>query len=587
MIEETSTSNEDTKIVKKETFLKYLEIGISVFPCDKYKKPVIKSWLDYQKRLATVEEVNEWYRTHKNIDAIAMCTGYLSGVCVVDIDNVFDPCINNNIDNTINVLLESCGHKTEKTLKKITSFTPRGGQHWWFKTPEVAPSNSTNSKHHVDIRGEGGYVLLPPSIAYDKTMLKKQKYVEGKYTFEKEITSLSEAIKSLEELPSGILKFLSTSSSKLSTEVHKRGNMSTAVHSFFKDGQRDNDLFKVGMSLIDGNCNVDLARECIKRLALSCGFDEAESQVKVDSALKREGRKHENLTEEIREWVMSTDGLFLSTDVHRCLQLSTRQEMKNCAEALRRLVDKGILEKDKKQNGKWRKKDVDETVMDLNQEILPTVDIWLPCNLHNIASLRPKNIMVIAGVSNTGKTAWLLNIARNNKNVYYFNSEMEIGELKEKLSSFEGGIKYFNHVTFLERSSNFSDVIRPDAINIIDFLEIHEEHYKMGLLIKEIHDRLGKGVCIIAIQKDKNKDFGVGGVSTLEKARLYINLDNEGSYQKAKIIKAKIIKDRTRNPNQAEMNYWITKGGTKIEPKSQWKNVNYEYPSIDTSEPPL
>jgi len=41
--------------------------------------------------------------------------------------------------------------------------------------------------------------------------------------------------------------------------------------------------------------------------------------------------------------------------------------------------------------------------------------------------------MVIAGVSNTGKTAWLLNIARNNKNVYYFNSEMEIGELKEKL----------------------------------------------------------------------------------------------------------------------------------------------------------
>ena len=575
-INNQSAVKEDTQIIKKETFLKYLELGISVFPCDKYKKPVIKSWLDYQKRLATAEEVNEWYKTHKNIDAIAMCTGYLSGICVVDIDNVSDDPIYNsiyNINSIILLLLESCGQKTEKDLKKITSFTPRGGQHWWFKTSEISPSNSANSTYHVDVRGEGGYVLLPPSVAYDKAMLKKQQYVEGKYTFDKEILSLSEAIKDLETIPSGILKFLSTSSTKLSTDVHKTGSLSSTVHNFFKEGQRDNDLFKVGMALIDGNCNVDLARESIKRLALSCGFDEAESQVKVDSALKREGRKHENLTEEIREWVMSTDGLFLSTDVHRCLQLSTRAEFKNCSEVLRRLVEKGILEKDKKVNGKWRKVDNDIDVIDIFAPLPERKNIWLPLGLDKLCYLNPKNLMVIAGVSNTGKTAWMLNIAKNNKNVTYMTSEMGANELQDRLNAFDGGREAFRHVNFVERSLNFEQIVDPDGITIIDFLETTDEHWKVVGTFKDIYERLNTGIVIIAIQKDPKKDFGVGGAGTLNKPRIYINLDYSTHGSQAKIVKGKNWATPNTNPNGMVLNYHIF-NGCKLEPITEWSKEN-------------
>jgi hypothetical protein len=557
--------------IDKQVFKNYIDLGISVIPCNKYKKPLVK-WEDFQKRLPTEVDVDAWFSKYPTIEAIAMVTGNLSGICIIDLD--FQLLEDNKYYNSFLLLKEFVDTRSIKLVSK----TPRQGSHFWFKSPDNCPTNTVNIFPKIDFRGEGGYALIPPSVAWDSDGLKNHEYKEGKYTFETEFDSLKNIIKTLDILPPKMMDLLSTSTQK---SVYKVSTTSTSVYNHFLEGQRDNDLFKVAMCLADGKCSETLMREAIHRIALSCNFSEKEAELKVESAIKRYFRKVNNLSQEVREWVLSTNGYFLSTDIYNCLQVSTREDKKNLSIIMKRLVEEGIIEKDKKQNGKWRKKDTDETLMDLNQAILPPIDIWLPCNLHNIASLRPKNIMVVAGVSNTGKTAWLLNIAKNNKNVFYFNSEMEIGELKEKLSSFQGGIKAFKHVTFLERGSNFSDVIRPDAINIIDFLEIHEEHYKMGLLIKEIHDRLGKGVCIIAIQKDKNKDFGVGGVSTLEKSRIYVNLDNDGSYQKATIIKAKIIKDKKRNPNQASMRYWVTNGGTTIEAKTSWKNDNYEYPSFE------
>ena len=79
-----------------------------------------------------------------------------------------------------------------------------------------------------------------------------------------------------------------------------------------------------------------------------------------------------------------------------------------------------------------------------------------------------------------------------------------------------------------ERSYDFDAVIEPDAINIIDFLELggdESEYFKGVSLIRKIYDKLGKGIAIIACQKNKDAELPKGGSGLLEKARMAVSLD--------------------------------------------------------------
>jgi hypothetical protein len=143
----------------------------------------------------------------------------------------------------------------------------------------------------------------------------------------------------------------------------------------------------------------------------------------------------------------------------------------------------------------------------------------------------------------------------NNHEIYYFSSEMGPQELKLRLSKFNRKLTDWNFYP-KERASDFADVIKPDAINIIDFLEIHDEFWKVGGKLMEIHDKLHKGIAIVAIQKDKNKEYGLGGMKGLEKPRLYLTL-NPGQ---AKIEKAKNRANPSRNPNGLVRDFKLYQG---------------------------
>ena len=551
--------------INKKIFMNYINLGISVIPCAKSKKALV-SWEEFQRRLPTEEDVDHWFKKFPKIDCLAMITGTVSGVAIIDIDFPVKELKEGSIYNKSFLSLKEL---VDTSDLKLVSNTPRGGSHYWFKVNGNCPENTVNVIPKIDFRGQGGYAIIPPSIAWDSDLLKKKVYQDGKYTFETDFKKLSEALKSLDYLPEKFINLLSTRPSKLSTNDDTCLQVST---SYFEEGQRDNDLFKLAMFLADGNCPVSFARQAVALLSKSIGFNEKEAQAKVDSAMKRYDKKHGNLSEEIKEWVLSTNGNFLSTDIYNCLQVSTRDDKKNVSIILSRLVDEGVLEKDGKRNGKWRKLETDEEIIDLNAPDLPKKKIWLPCGLHNICYFHPKNIMIVAGVSETGKTAWLLNIAKNNtqyEKVYYFSSEMGGEELKFRLKAFKTGIDGFKKVKFLNRGSNFEDVIRPDDINIIDFLEIHEEHYRIGVILKRIYDKLRNGIAIIAIQKDAKKEFGVGGNVTQEKARIYVNLDHSGGHSTATIVKGKNWVDKRISPNKRKLDYWVI-DGAKIKPKGNW-----------------
>jgi len=149
--------------------------------------------------------------------------------------------------------------------------------------------------------------------------------------------------------------------------------------------------------------------------------------------------------------------------------------------------------------------------MDIMKPSENTVDVQYPLYLDSLFVTLPRNIIIVAGEPDSGKTALLLNFVKLNMEafeIHYFNSEMGEMELRSRLSKFSIPLEKWQKVHWWERSSNFADVIRPNSINVIDFLEITEGHYRIGTWIKDIHDRLRKGIAVIAIQKNAAPTLG-------------------------------------------------------------------------------
>jgi len=164
--------------------------------------------------------------------------------------------------------------------------------------------------------------------------------------------------------------------------------------------------------------------------------------------------------------------------------------------------------------------------------------------LEKLVRLFPKSIIVIAGTKGGSKTALCLNFARENMNspelsdyfcngnkdvlpyteepmVAYFTNELSPEELKDRLEGFEEDLDMWNIIP-IEKYDNFADQIYPNKINIIDALEVNIEAYRVADLIDAIHQKLDRGIAIIAMHKNPNADYAAGGIYSAKKARLYL-----------------------------------------------------------------
>jgi hypothetical protein len=277
------------------------------------------------------------------------------------------------------------------------------------------------------------------------------------------------------------------------------------------------------------------------------------------------------LSYQIGDWVDQQEGWFtlqqLSKDFPG-LNPSTRDSQ------IRRFRIDGIIEADKNTAGKYRRVDNDNDVIDwMSADVNTALDLKFPFGLEDYCYLFPGNVVVIAGTGNAGKTAFMLDTARLNMEKYpvvYFSSEMGDVELKHRLLQFENhGIISLPdwRVEFRERSANFADVVRPGYINFIDYLELTDKFYNVGELIIDIWKKLaGSGLAIISIQKDPKSSMGRGGQFSMEKSRLYLNMD----YNKLTIVKAKIRKNPTINPNGMAFTFTDITGGCIFENIQRW-----------------
>ena len=123
-----------------------------VFPVNPdTKAPLITGW---QNRATSDRSgVAELFKDYPSA-AIGLVTGQKSGLIVIDIDE------RENFSGLQN--FTDAGHKIPPT---ITASTPSGGIHLFFKAPPVEVPNSVSKLvEGVDIRGDGGYVIAPPSV---------------------------------------------------------------------------------------------------------------------------------------------------------------------------------------------------------------------------------------------------------------------------------------------------------------------------------------------------------------------------------------------------------------------------------------
>jgi hypothetical protein len=502
---------------------RYVDVEhFSVIPCDKDKKPIVK-WLDYQKRFATEEELKEWFDV-PNPPNIGIVTGLLSNLAVIDIDD---------LEKAKLSLPSLIGRGLATPQVK----TPSGGRHLYFRCPRPVLYNNAKVIDGCDFRCEGGYVVAPPSVNSNGKSYEWAK--------DRDITL------AIANLPEPYIKAVTVEPTKFDDTQEKPSTI-------LQQGRRDEDLYHVALSLVKTRTPLPDIKQYLKILARSCGVEDSIVEAKIASALKRLDRKEGTVKEDVLDYLEVCDGLFKISDIYKGLGAIDRKEQKNISQILLRLVEDGILVRERKA-GFYRKPDTDLKSINFMESTDSPLDIELPMELSDLVNIYPKNIILIAGVPDSGKTAFGLNIVEENMfktmPINYFSSEMGQMEMRVRLAKFARPLDSWKFNLY-ERASNFADVIRPDEINIIDYIEIYEEHYKVGGLIKDIFDRLNKGIAIIMIQKKHGATMGVGGLATLEKPRLYISIDKG----RVTIEKAKNWKDELRNPNGLTRKFKLYKG---------------------------
>lgn len=280
---------------------------------------------------------------------------------------------------------------------------------------------------------------------------------------------------------------------------------------------------------------------------------------------------YRQISAEIDEWVLHTTGKgFSGRDVDNQFNYNTRDAKRCRWQKLEELCKHGVLERSGRYYRyidktvdivEWWKADPNK-VLDLNWP--RGVEDDTSFELDNIL-IYPQSPIIVAGVSNMGKSTWLLNFMVENMDKYpclYMTSEWSPEQCSARLRNFDwvellkgDGTPKFK---MIKRYRDWQDVIEEDAINIIDYVRVDKDFFIVPAIINACKQKLKSGIVVIALQKSKFKDFGVGGESTKDDAQLYLNID----YEKLTVIKAKSY--RGENPNGRKYSFKIVEHGSRF-----------------------
>jgi hypothetical protein len=131
----------------------YRAAGWSVVPLRPRDKRPLIGWERFQHELASSATVTEWYRRWPDAN-VGVVTGEISNLVVLDVDP------NHGGDASV-VRLERQFAPLPVTVQATTG---GGGRHLYFAHPGGLVRNRAGLAQGIDVRGDGGYIVAPPSV---------------------------------------------------------------------------------------------------------------------------------------------------------------------------------------------------------------------------------------------------------------------------------------------------------------------------------------------------------------------------------------------------------------------------------------
>lgn len=155
----------------KDKAKEYLKAQLSVIPTKEDKLPALSTWKPYQTDRIKEDEVDKLFSKPEVKGLAIICGAVSGGLEVIDVDTKHDT--TGTLWNELKVLLEDNLPDIYKSL--VIAQTISGGYHIYYRCSSIAGnlklSTKLNREVLIETRGEGGYVIAPPTPGY--------KYIQG------------------------------------------------------------------------------------------------------------------------------------------------------------------------------------------------------------------------------------------------------------------------------------------------------------------------------------------------------------------------------------------------------------------------
>ena len=177
--------------------------------------------------------------------------------------------------------------------------------------------------------------------------------------------------------------------------------------------------------------------------------------------------------------------------------------------------------------------------------------------IEDLVEIFPGDFILIGGVSNYGKTALVMNIIGENIDLMpiqvmgneYTAADGKISpKFKRRLDKMSW-VKWLDddsqpRFTLLPVDSDYEDYIRQDALNAVDWISLPGEYYLIDRVMKAMKDKVGYGLLVGVLQKDRLKEWAEGGERIERHADIYLKIDPCGDESLLTIGKVKAPKSR-------------------------------------------
>ncbi len=121
------------------------ELNFSVIPLKPFDKYPLFQWQTYRERKPTDAELINWFKDTEN--NIGIVTGKISNIVAVDFDSV-----------------ESLEIAEQHSFPDTSIVKTKNGFHYYYRYVDGVGNKHKFRGHKIDLRGEGGQVVAPPSI---------------------------------------------------------------------------------------------------------------------------------------------------------------------------------------------------------------------------------------------------------------------------------------------------------------------------------------------------------------------------------------------------------------------------------------